>query len=191
MQEGTRLGIEIVWITVAVVWLLSSLRRKPVARVSPRGDRLVQVGLLAGAGMLLFTSWPPVAGFDTRFVPRAEVISALGLLVAMAGAAFAILARLILGANWSGRAAIRDAHEIVCRGPYALVRHPIYTGLLGAAAGTALASGRLHHLLGVVLLWSAFELKRRDEEELLLRTFGDDYRKYRQSVRSAILPFVS
>jgi len=190
MQEGAHFCIDLVWIVVAVFWLLSSRRRKPVARVSPRGDRAAQIGLLIGAGLLIFTSWPQVAGLDAHVVPEGRATAALGVVLAISGAAFAIIAKRLLGANWSGRAVIKDAHEIVCRGPYALVRHPIYTGLLVAAAGTAIACGRLHNVLGVGLLWGAFELKRHDEEQLLLCAFGDDYRAYRRTVRSAIVPFV-
>jgi len=190
MQEDALICIDLIWTTVAVFWLFSSLRRKPVARVSQRGDRTVQIGLLIGAGLLLFTSWPQVTALAARVVPDDRAVAALGVVLAISGAAFAIIARGFLGANWSGRAVIKDAHEMVCRGPYALVRHPIYTGLLLAAAGTAMVGGRLHDFLGVALLWAAFELKRRDEEELLLRAFGDDYRAYRRAVRSAIVPFV-
>jgi protein-S-isoprenylcysteine O-methyltransferase Ste14 len=74
---------------------------------------------------------------------------------------------------------VKQEHELVTRGPYALVRHPIYTGLLVALTGTALYDGRWRALLGVALFTIGFWLKARSEENLLEGEFGDDYRTYR------------
>ncbi len=67
----------------------------------------------------------------------------LGMGLTAVGIAFALWARLWIGRNWSGTITIKDQHELIQRGPYSLVRHPIYTGLLLAFLGTALVHGEV------------------------------------------------
>ena len=74
-------------------------------------------------------------------------------------------------------------------GPYRMVRHPIYTGMLGMFAGTTLASGQYHALLGSGLLLVAYLRKTRLEEEILRKTFGSDFEEYRRG-SWALVPFV-
>ena len=74
---------------------------------------------------------------------------------------------------------LKHGQELISTGPYALVRHPIYTGLLVALAGTALYNGRWQGLLGLALFTISFWLKARSEENLLEREFGEEYRSYR------------
>ena len=99
-------------------------------------------------------------------------------------------ARLYLGQNWSATATIKQDHELIRRGPYRLVRHPIYTGTLIAAAGTAIAFGELRDLLALPLVIVGFWLKARSEERLLMSNFGDRYAADRREVRGAIIPYL-
>ena len=98
-----------------------------------------------------------------------------GLALTSAGALFAIWARLTLGTNWSGRPSVKAGHELIMTGPYALVRHPIYTGLLLGLAGTALAIGEWHAILGFVMIVLAFMVKMSQEERLMMQTFPEAY----------------
>jgi protein-S-isoprenylcysteine O-methyltransferase Ste14 len=85
-----------------------------------------------------------------------------------------------LGRNWSSEVQILSDHQLVRTGPYALVRHPIYTAILGLALGTAVVSGRVVSLLGASMFAYAYVRKLRIEEGALGETFGaawDDYRK--------------
>lgn len=113
----------------------------------------------------------------------------IGVMLCAAGIAFAIWARTILGTNWSGIATVKENHELICRGPYAVVRHPIYTGLLLAYIGTALA---LWPTVGSLTLLAAFILagviKSRQEEKLMESQFPDAYAAYRKKVRGGIFP---
>jgi len=84
-----------------------------------------------------------------------------------------------LGRNWSASVVLKHGQELISTGPYALVRHPIYTGLLVALTGTALYNGRWRALLGLACFAISFWLKARSEEDLLEGEFGEQYRSYR------------
>jgi protein-S-isoprenylcysteine O-methyltransferase Ste14 len=124
-----------------------------------------------------------------RFVPVTTILPRVGLALTILGLGFAIWARIHLGRFWSGTITLKENHELIRSGPYAFVRHPIYTGLLTAAAGTALARGTFSALLGLALIGVVCWLKIRAEEKLLTNHFGDTYRNYRRQV-AALIPFV-
>jgi protein-S-isoprenylcysteine O-methyltransferase Ste14 len=96
-------------------------------------------------------------------------------LATAAGVAFAIWARTILADNWSADVSIRTGHELISRGPYKSIRHPIYTGMLLALAGSALARGELRGLLAVAIALTAFYFKARKEERWLQQEFGASF----------------
>jgi protein-S-isoprenylcysteine O-methyltransferase Ste14 len=96
---------------------------------------------------------------------------------------------LHLGRNWSGAVTIKDGHELVTSGPYALVRHPIYTGLLLAFLGSAVALGDWRGALAFALAAGALWRKLRLEERWMREQFGDAYQAYSQRV-AALVPFV-
>ena len=92
----------------------------------------------------------------------------------------AIWARSHLGRNWSGEVRIGVDHELVRTGPYRLLRHPIYTSMLGMFLGTAISSSQYHALLGLGILLLAYLRKTRLEEQILQQTFGTEYEAYRR-----------
>jgi protein-S-isoprenylcysteine O-methyltransferase Ste14 len=107
----------------------------------------------------------------------------------IAGLLFTVWARVILGRMWSGRITLKEDHTLVQRGPYALARHPIYTGLLVALLGTMLARPTVASLLGVVTITVGLVFKLRQEERLLAGHFGPAYAAYRQKVKG-LIPFI-
>ena len=131
-------------------------------------------------------NWPRA---NVPLWPISPIQRVLGILLCAGGIAFAIWARTILGTNWSGIATVKENHELICRGPYSLVRHPIYTGLLLAYVGTAVAlwptAGGVIMLAALI---SAAWIKSRQEEQLMRRQFPDAYGAYRQKVRGGIFP---
>ena len=142
------------------------------------------------AGYILLANRRLEYGFlVARFVPDGEWIRVAGLLVTIAGAAFAIWARITLGRNWSGRITLKEDHELIERGPYALARHPIYTGLLTTIAGTALFAGTLRGVCALVLVLGGYFYKMIQEERLMEATFPDAYPAYRRRVK-ALIPWV-
>ena len=190
MPYEVRYWVEMVWMMVAVFWALTTYRLKPVAQAQRTGSRLMEISLLVMAAMLLFSSQPHAALLDSRFLPGSPVAALAGIALTVAGAAVAIVARAVLGRNWSGRPTIKEDHELVRNGPYAFVRHPIYTGLLVSAIGTSIAFGHVRNLLALPLLLLGFWLKLQAEEGLLFQAFGDEYLAYRRSVKSTIIPFI-
>ena len=182
--------INVIWLTLGAVWVLTAFRLKPSVQTVGFGSRSLQWIVLGCAGVLLFTDSPHIALLEARSLPAHAAVVGAGIALTAAGVVFAIVARLYLGRNWSVDPRIRRDHSLVRRGPYRLVRHPIYTGMLVASIGTAIAFGQLRHLFALPLLLVGFWLKARSEERLLLGEFGERYCAYRLDVRGAIIPYL-
>ncbi len=96
-----------------------------------------------------------------------------GILLCAAGVGIAIWARRILGKNWSGFVSVKEDHELIQRGPYQCVRHPIYTGIIMAYAGSILAlSPTVRGILIELVLVIAFYIKSRHEERVMAGSLG-------------------
>lgn len=117
-------------------------------------------------------------------------LAVTGFVLVVLGLAFAAWARDLLGRNWSSQVIVQDGHQLVTAGPYAYVRHPLYTGILTAVAGTALIVDDLAALLALGLAAVSFSLKAHREEELLQTEFGAVYSDYRAHT-GALLPRLS
>lgn len=181
--------IEGIWIALGCVWILSAAGSKPTARRQSTGSRVGQVAILF-LGSLLLT--PPGSRFrilTVRFVPEAHATILAGVVVTAFGAAVAMWARLTLGANWSGTVTVKQDHELIRGGPYRFVRHPIYSGLLLAVLGTAIAVGEIRGLIALAAAFLGFWWKSRTEEGFMMELFGDRYAQYRREVK-ALIPFV-
>jgi len=135
---------------------------------------------------LLGSHWFDYGLFAIRLVPHSPALELGGLAATVGGCFFAIWARLALGSNWSGQATVKAGHELVVTGPYALARHPIYTGMLTASAGTALAIGEMRCAYGLALIVLALVIKMSQEEKLMMQTFPQAYLAYRQRVKALI-----
>jgi protein-S-isoprenylcysteine O-methyltransferase Ste14 len=177
------------WLIPVAVWVLTALTTKRTVQKQSYKSRFWQVGIVALGLFLLFHSSSKTAWFLARVLPATMTVAVLGLLITCLGIAFSIWARFTLGDNWSGTVTLKQEHTLVCRGPYRIVRHPIYTGLLIALTGTTMQYGQLRHFLGVLIIAFGFWLKSLTEEEFMVQYFGDQYLHYRQHVR-ALVPFI-
>jgi protein-S-isoprenylcysteine O-methyltransferase Ste14 len=111
------------------------------------------------------------------------------VLVVLSGIAFTWWARLYLGRLWSSSVTKKADHRVVDRGPYAIVRHPIYTGIILACAATAAQLGTALAVAGVLVLWVGFWIKARLEERFLRSQLEEGaYDAYRQKV-PMLVPF--
>lgn len=112
-----------------------------------------------------------------------EALVWVGIALSVLGVAFSLWAIVTLGRHYDLVLEVHQDHELVRRGPYALVRHPVYTGLALHFAGVCLATGNLLLIAGTLLVsFPAFYLRARAEEALLRERFGAEYEKYAQEV---------
>jgi protein-S-isoprenylcysteine O-methyltransferase Ste14 len=169
-----------------VFWLVGAANQKPSVQRQPFGERLFQIVIALLAFALLGQAWPQVAWLDTRFVRDSRAVFATGFAIEIAGAAFALWARIALGRNWSGRPSLKLGHELITYGPYAVTRHPIYTGLIFAVSGPALAIGEWRCVVGTLMIVLMFLLKIRGEEQLMTQAFPQTYPNYRKRVKALI-----
>jgi protein-S-isoprenylcysteine O-methyltransferase Ste14 len=168
------------WYGIAIYWAVTWLRVKRTRAREKSADRVITLAAVALAYILLFANWLRIGPLRLRFVPQNAWIAWLGIALTWQGAALAIWARYCLGEFWSARVTLKQGHQLIRSGPYAVVRHPIYSGLFAAAAGTALVAGEWRGVLAVALLLAAHCRKARREEALLSSEFGEEYRNYRR-----------
>lgn len=107
----------------------------------------------------------------------------------IAGLLFAVWAREHLGRNWSQAVTIKQGHELITTGPYAVVRHPIYTGMLAGLLGTAIALSQVRGFMAFVIFFVMFWLKLRKEEQWMRSQFGETYATYAHQT-AALVPYV-
>ena len=172
------------WVAFSMYWEWQSKNSAPALRSESKASRAVHVVLTNLALLLIF--WP-IKSLSHRFLPDGLTMKLIGIAADGGGVTLAIWARRILGRNWSGEITIKEDHELIRTGPYATVRHPIYSGLLAMYAGTAIVSGQMHALLGLLLGVIAYLRKTRMEERNLVDAFGPRYDAYREGTW-AIVP---
>jgi protein-S-isoprenylcysteine O-methyltransferase Ste14 len=175
------------WIVYILYWIISAKFTKPVAeRQDWARFALNRIPTTIGGLLLL---WPKPTLLDYRLTPDIAWVESLGAAVVVLGLVVAIWARRTLAANWSGTVQFKVGHELVEKGPYRFVRHPIYTGILLLCLGTAIYSARLGSWLGFGLIFLGFWIKLRQEEVLMTRHFPAEYPAYKARVK-ALIPFV-
>ena len=180
------LGLWLAWFGYL---LLTALDVKEARRSESLLSRLLHMGPLAAAFFLLFDPRLGAGPLGWRLLPAHPIFGLTGLLLTASGLAFATWARVHLARNWSAVVTLKEGHELVRTGPYALARHPLYTGFLLAVAGTAVAAGEGRGLLASALVAAALVRKLRLEERFLLEHFGESYRAYRRDVK-ALIPWL-
>lgn len=171
---------------LVLVWIAGAFSTKSTARRASYASRLVLFVPLLGVWLLVRASVIPTHWLVLRLVPDSPAMQLLGLALTILGCLFAVWARVTLGSNWSGLPTVRHDHELIVRGPYRLVRHPIYTGLLLALAGSAIANGAFGWMMTWFLVFIAYAVKIRQEEKLMVETFPQDYPEYRRRVKALI-----
>jgi protein-S-isoprenylcysteine O-methyltransferase Ste14 len=168
------------WNAFLIYWIISAARLKQIKREEEPAGRLLHIAVIVIAFYLLFYTSFGIAMLDVRFIPYDLRIQYVGIALTWLGVAFAIWARYSIGANWSGRVTLKVDHQLIQSGPYAFVRHPIYTGLLVANAGTALFIGEWRCIAALVIFVAEISRKALKEEGFMLSEFGDRYAEYRR-----------
>jgi protein-S-isoprenylcysteine O-methyltransferase Ste14 len=177
-------GFSVAWGAMATIWLAGAPFTKAKLRTVPGTDRLRQFLILSTGFALIGYGWKHLGVMSAPMWPESDGMQLLGLTVTCTGILYAIWARLTLGSNWSGRPMVKQGHELVTRGPYALTRHPIYTGLLLATVGTAIAVDQVRVLPGLALVAIGLAIKIGQEERLMISAFPNAYPIYRTRVKA-------
>ena len=169
------------WLAFAVVWLISAIynqSRAPAQRQrSWYGTGVLPVVLISTVVRLAVprADWQSV----TFYAPWARF---LGLAILVAATVLTLWARFALGLMWSAVPAVKESHQLRTRGPYAITRHPIYTGLLGMVLGTMLVAGGGPWIVPFPVALILVEAKIRIEERFMTAEFPEDYPRYRGRV---------
>jgi protein-S-isoprenylcysteine O-methyltransferase Ste14 len=188
MQTICRSLIETLWLLWLAVWTVSAFRTKRVLRAESLASRLSHI-IPLGIGAVLLTS-SRLAGtwLATRLYAQTIWTFWSGAALVALGLGFAVWARVHLAGNWSGVVTLKQDHSLTRTGPYRLTRHPIYTGILLAILGSAIAGAEWRGYAGLVLITLAFLRKITIEERFLVAQFGDAYARYRAEV-PALIPW--
>ncbi len=180
--------VSLCWLALIAFWLLSASSSKKAARTTswwagPGVRVVIVIALLYLARLGGFQH----LRFDVaRGTPHPGALAAvIGAIVCAAGVAVAIWARVHIGRNWGMPMSLREGHELVTSGPYASIRHPIYSGILLTMIGSALAVGP-QWLLPFVVSLVYFVYAARREEQDMTQQFPDVYPAYQQRTKMLI-----
>ena len=160
-------------------WLVGALSAPPARKTEGRAWSVLRTALTIFVFVFLFSPGGSVGWLGGRFVPRNPVFAGIGLALTALGIGLAVWARYVLGRNWSAAVALKHSHELIRAGPYACIRHPIYSGVILALLGTALVLGEWRGLLAVAVLALSWFVKARKEEALLSIEFGPAFEEHR------------
>lgn len=179
------------WLVFWLYWRFSAQSVKPTEQTKIRFSgmwpfigRVFMFFLLAET----FGYFPVPLLHDSLF-PKPPVVADIGAVCALVGLGAAITARRALSSNWSSNIDIKHEHELITSGLYALIRHPIYTGIILLALGTFLESARISALIFLVLLVAFLLFKLRAEEAFLMEQFPEQYPRYRERTK-ALIPYI-
>jgi protein-S-isoprenylcysteine O-methyltransferase Ste14 len=168
-----------VWGVFGLYWLIAAIG----AKSGSRSGRVRLPSLLLVMAFVLLRVFKP----DSLAV-HSLVLQSVGVTLLLSGVGLAVWARIYLGRNWGMPMTQKDEPELVTSGPYRFVRHPIYTGLLLAILGTALATN-IYWLIALVVMGTYFVYSATVEERLLTTSFPAAYPGYRAKTKM-LIPFV-
>ena len=166
-----RLLFAVFWIAWLLSWIVAALWANRTEKRAFSWDTVFyQVIVLIGAALL--TPWA-ARRLHMQMLWHVGYGGGMALaLLTLAGLSFTWWARIHLGRLWSGTITRKQGHRVIDTGPYALVRHPIYTGLIFALFATAIAEARISALIGAALIAFGLWLKARIEERFLTAELG-------------------
>src|SRR5262249_32942807 len=143
MIFDVRQWILISWLIWLVVWVAWGATAKRTVKRQSSGSRLIHTTIIAVAIWLLFSADQRHGPLSARLIPLNAMTQAVAIACDLIGLSLTFWARAHLGRNWSANVTVKSGHELIRSGPYAVVRHPIYTGTSLAALGLAILNGDL------------------------------------------------
>jgi protein-S-isoprenylcysteine O-methyltransferase Ste14 len=178
------------WLTFLTYWLVSAMRvKRSVSGTWWRGA-IFRAAIAMGVVLLLRASlrehvWRYAPLVETNF---GTIAASVGVAACTLGIGIAIWGRTYIGRNWGMPMSLREGHELVTTGPYAFVRHPIYTGILVAAVGTTLVQS-FPWILLLTAFSAYFVYAAKAEERSMTRQFPNEYPNYMNRTKM-LIPFV-
>ncbi len=172
-----------------IYWRVKAADTKANQRLEPAASGILRALTFLIAIALLSIPRIPLPWLYVQVWPQGYWPFWLGAAVTVAGLLFAIWAREHLGRNWSSSVTIKQGHELITTGPYAVVRHPIYTGILAGFLGMAIAISQVRGFIVFILIFVVFWFKFRMEEEWMRSQFGETYATYARKT-AALVPYV-
>jgi protein-S-isoprenylcysteine O-methyltransferase Ste14 len=178
MDEVIEYLFIICWGTFIFVWIVGAIYNYLKVPVARKMNNFVQI--------LLFII---LLSITVRYIPASYWalityenvwLEILGSILLVIFTIFTIWSRIVLGKMWSNTAQIKENPKLHTEGPYSIVRHPIYTGILGMLLGTAFINGFGVFLAFFFFAFILFKIKINTEEKLLIETFGDEYKNFQK-----------
>jgi protein-S-isoprenylcysteine O-methyltransferase Ste14 len=179
-RDAFRFLIGVPWIVFFVYWIVGMFKTRATREKEPLSSRIAILFLEIVGYLLVFNSATGIGVLGSRFIPRNLVVAILGVIFTWAGIALAIWARYHLAEYWSARVTIKEDHRLIRTGPYTHLRHPIYSGLILATLGSAVAIDEWRCILGLCLVVLGYCLKAKKEEAMLSHQFGDAFREHQK-----------
>jgi protein-S-isoprenylcysteine O-methyltransferase Ste14 len=168
------------WGIWAIWWLAMAFFSKSTKRRESPMQRIEHLVPALLGFCLVFREGFGGPWLERVVIPEIPMLVLICTIATVLGLSFAVWARLTLGSNWSGTVTIKTGHQLIRRGPYRSIRHPIYTGMLAALLATAITRGLLSGFVGFAFVFLALYRKARREESFLSQEFGDGFVEHRQ-----------
>jgi protein-S-isoprenylcysteine O-methyltransferase Ste14 len=176
------------WVVFLFYWGITAIITKPTSGKRNWGAIILMVIAAVGLFLLLrHTSIPK--NINNPLWQRKLPLSILAVALVLIGLFILIWARSTLGENWNANVETKEWQALVQKGPYAKVRHPMYTGLMTMVLGSALSYGRLLGVVILVIFIVGFYLKALQEESILTKRYGSAYKEYKAKTK-AFIPYI-
>ena len=174
-------SLAVCWGAFGLTWLVGAIYNESRA---PAERTRTGLGTWGTGWIIVAVAWTavPRTAWNSLALHLPAWARILGLAILLAATALTLWARFTLGTMWSAAPAVKQQHKLRTTGPYAITRHPIYTGILGMMLGSLLLAAGGRWILPFPVFFVLTEIKIPFEEKLMLAEFPDDYPRYRQRV---------
>jgi protein-S-isoprenylcysteine O-methyltransferase Ste14 len=187
MNNWTGIFILSCWVVFFIYWVVNAANVKQNIEKHISLRYIFLLSLVVGAVFITML-------YEKTFLQNTlwKASTRLGIvtdLLVSVGLSITLWARATLGKNWSAHVTLKKGHKLIKHGPYAVVRHPIYSGMIIMSVGTAINIGRVYAFVLLAAMLVGFIAKFRLEEELMLKHFTKEYKLYKKRVK-ALVPYI-
>lgn len=189
-MEQSKIALHLAWLVFLIVWIIGAFRTKKSNQQEPLRKRFLWYWFpLIIAGLLFHTEWFMGMWIRENFVEHTDLVGIIGASIAWLGTLLACWSRFLLGKNWSVSVQLKKGHELIQKGPYEIIRHPIYTAILLLFLGNVIIVGDYRGILAFLIVFISIWRKLKLEERWLAEHFGETYVNYKAKTK-ALFPWV-